>query len=249
VKRRAFISLLGSAAAVWSLAARAQQSERMRRIGVLSLGFESDPDYRGAIAQFVHALASLGWTEGRNIQIDYRYAAGDIDRMHAFAKELVGVAPDVLFTASTPTSAAQTRSIPIVFAQVSDPIGEGFVASLARPGGHMTGLTNFEPSMGGKWLEILKEIAPAVSRVAVLINPETSPLGGSYYSRPIEAAASTLGMRAIATPVHVAADVEPAVKSFARDPNGSLVVLSDAFHSVNRKLIIGLAAQYRLPAI
>src|SRR5262249_40307284 len=236
----------------WPLAARAQQGERIRRIGVLTVNAENDPEYRASIAQFVQALASLGWTEGRNIQIDHRYAAGDVERMHAFATELVGVAPDVLFTSSTQTSVAlwrQTRSIPIVFAQVSDPIGEGFVASLARPGGHMTGLTNFEPSMGGKWLEILREIAPAVSRVALLFNPQTSPGGGSYYSRPIEVAAAALGIQPIAMPVNAVGDVEPAVQSFARDPNGSLVVLSDAFSVVNRKLIIGLAAQYRLPAI
>jgi putative ABC transport system substrate-binding protein len=143
----------------------------------------------------------------------------------------------------------ETKSIPTVFAQVSDPIGEGFVASLARPGGHMTGLTNFEPSLGGKWLEILREIAPAVSRVALLFNPQTSPGGGSYYSRPIEAAAAALGMQPIAMPVHAVDDVEPAVKSFARDPAGGLVVLSDSFSVVNRKVIIGLAAQHRLPAI
>jgi putative tryptophan/tyrosine transport system substrate-binding protein len=252
VKRRDFITLLGGAAAVWPLTVRAQQGERMRRIGVLTVNAENDQEYRASIAQFVQVLASLGWTEGRNIQIDHRYAAGDVGRTHAFAKELVGLAPDVLFTSSTPTSAAlwrETKSIPIVFAQVSDPIGEGFVASLARPGGHMTGLTNFEPSLGGKWLEILREIAPAVSRVALLFNPQTSPGGGSYYSRPIEAAAAALGMQPITMPVHAADDVEPAVKSFARDPNGGLLVLSDVFSVVNRKVIIGSAAQHRLPAI
>jgi putative ABC transport system substrate-binding protein len=142
-----------------------------------------------------------------------------------------------------------TKSIPIVFAQVSDPIGEGLVASLARPGGHMTGLTNFEPSMGGKWLEILRAVAPSISRVALLFNPQTSPGGGSYYSRPIEAAAPALGIQPIAMPVHTVGDVEPAIKSFAREPNGSLVVMSDVFNVVNRKLIIGQAAQYRLPAV
>ena len=159
----------------------AQQPERMRRIGVLTSNAENDPEYRASIAEFVQALASRGWTEGRNIQIEHRYAAGNAERMHAFAKELVSVAPDVLFTSSTPTSVAlwqETKSIPIVFAQVSDPIGEGFIASLARPGGHITGLTNFEPSMGGKWLEIVRDIAPAVSRVALLFNPQTSPGGG-----------------------------------------------------------------------
>jgi putative tryptophan/tyrosine transport system substrate-binding protein len=251
MRRRAFIALLGGAAA-WPLAARAQQPGRKRRIGVLTVNAEGDPEYRISITQFLQGLASLGWTEGHNIQVDHRFAAGDIERMHAFAKELVGMAPDVLFTSSTPTSVAlrrETTSIPIVFAQVSDPIGEGLVASFARPGGHMTGLTNFEPSMGGKWLEILREIAPTISRAALLFNPQTSPGGGSYYLPPIEAAAASLGMQPTAMPVRVVGDVEPAIRSFARDPNGSLVVLSDGFNVVNRKLIIGLAAQHRLPAI
>jgi putative ABC transport system substrate-binding protein len=251
MRRREFVTLIGVAAA-WPIAARAQQGERMRRIGVLTINAEDDPEYRASIAQFVQGLASFGWTEERNIQIDRRYAAGDVERMRVFAKELVGLAPDVLFTSSTPASVAlwrETKSIPTVFAQVSDPIGEGFVASLARPGGHMTGLTNFEPSLGAKWLEILREIAPAVSRVALLFNPQTSPGGGSYYSRPIEAAAAALGMQPITMPVHAVDDVEPAVKSFARDPNGGLLVLSDGFSVVNRKVIIGSAAQHRLPAI
>jgi putative tryptophan/tyrosine transport system substrate-binding protein len=251
MRRREFVALIGVAAA-WPIAARAQQGERMRRIGVLTINAEDDPEYRASIAQFVQGLASFGWTEERNIQIDRRYAAGDVERMRVFAKELVGLAPDVLFTSSTPASVAlwrETKSIPTVFAQVSDPIGEGFVASLARPGGHMTGLTNFEPSLGAKWLEILREIAPAVSRVALLFNPQTSPGGGSYYSRPIEAAAAALGMQPITMPVHAVDDVEPAVKSFARDPNGGLLVLSDGFSVVNRKVIIGSAAQHRLPAI
>ena len=252
MKRREFIMLLGGAAATWPFVAQAQQPERIRRIGVLTSNAENDPEYRASITEFVQALASRGWTEGRNIQIEYRYAAGNPERMHAFAKELVSVAPDVLFTSSTPTSVAlwqEAKSIPIVFAQVSDPIGEGLIASLARPGGHITGLTNFEPSMGGKWLEIVRDIAPAVSRVALLFNPQTSPGAGSYYSKPIEAAASALGMRPIAMPVRGVGEMETAVKSFTRDPNGGLVVLSDTFNVVNRKLIIGLAAQYRLPAI
>jgi putative ABC transport system substrate-binding protein len=251
MRRREFVTLIGGAAA-WPIAAHAQQGERMRRIGALTINAEDDPEYRASIAQFVQGLASFGWTEERNIQIDRRYAAGDVERMRVFAKELVGLAPDVLFTSSTPASVAlwrETKSIPTVFAQVSDPIGEGFVASLARPGGHMTGLTNFEPSLGAKWLEILREIAPAVSRVALLFNPQTSPGGGSYYSRPIEAAAAALGMQPITMPVHAVDDVEPAVKSFARDPNGGLLVLSDGFSVVNRKVIIGSAAQHRLPAI
>jgi hypothetical protein len=166
LKRRHFIALLGGAAA-WPVAAQAQQGERVRRIGVLTGTAESDPEYGVSIGQFVQALASLGWIEGRNIQIDHRYAAGDVERMHAFAKELVGMIPDVLFTTSTPTSVAlsrETTSIPIVFAQVSDPIGEGLVASFARPGGHMTGLTNFEPSMGASgWRFLGRSLPPLVA--------------------------------------------------------------------------------------
>ena len=162
MRRREFVTLIGVAAA-WPIAARAQQGERMRRIGVLTINAEDDPEYRASIAQFVQGLASFGWTEERNIQIDRRYAAGDVERMHVFAKELVGLAPDVLFTSSTAASVAlwrETKSIPTVFAQVSDPIGEGFVANLARPGGHMTGLTNFEPSLGESGWRFSERLLP-----------------------------------------------------------------------------------------
>ena len=188
MNRREFITLLGGAAA-WPIAARARQPERMRRIGVLSILAESDLDWRGSTKVFEHRLQELGWTDGRNIQINYRGAAGNVEHLSTFAKELAGMAPDLLLATNTPALAAlqrMTDSVPIVFVQVSDPIGDGFVASLARPGGRITGLTNFEPTMGGKWLEILKEIAPGVVRVGLLFNPQTSPGGGSFYSRPIE---------------------------------------------------------------
>ena len=169
MKRREFIRLVGGAAAVWPLAARAQQAERERRIGVLSILAESDVDWRASIKAFQHGLEELGWTDGRNIQINYRGAAGNVERLDTFAKELAGMTPDLLLATNTPALAALQRMtdlVPIVFVQVSDPIGDGFVASLARPGGRITGLTNFEPTMGGKWLEILKEIAPGVVELA-----------------------------------------------------------------------------------
>ena len=252
MKRREFIALLGGAAAGWPLAARGQQPERVRRIGVLSIFAESDLEWRARIEAFQHRLQELGWTDGRNVQINYRLAAGNVERLSTFANELAGIAPDILFATNTPTLAALQRmndSVPIVFVQVSDPIGDGFVASLARPGGRITGLTNFEPTMGGKWLEILKEIAPGVARIALLFNPQTSPGGGSFYSRPIEAAAETLAMQPISMPFHNATEIEPAITKFARHSNSGLVILSDAFVLVHRERIIELAARHGLPAI
>ena len=239
MKRREFITLLGGAAAAWPLAARAQQPERVRRIGVLSILAESDVDWRASIKAFQHRLQELGWTDGRNIQINYRGAAGNVERLNTLAKELAGMAPDLLLATNTPALAAlqrMTDSVPIVFVQVSDPIGDGFVASLARPGGRITGLTNFEPTMGGKWLEILKEIAPGVVRVGLLFNPQTSPGGGSFYSRPIEAAAATFAMQPIPMPLRNATEIEPAITEFARHSNSGLVILSDAFVVVHREL-------------
>ena len=183
MRRREFITLVGGAAVAWPIAARAQQPERVRRIGVLSIFAESDLEWRASIKAFQHRLQELGWIDGRNVQIKYRLAAGNIERLSTFANELAGISPDILFATNTPTLAALQRvtdAVPIVFVQVSDPIGDGFVASLARPGGRITGLTNFEPTMGGKWLEIPKEIAPGVARIALLFNPQTSPGGGSF---------------------------------------------------------------------
>ena len=252
MRRRAFITLLGGATVAWPLAARAQQPERMRRIGVLSILAESDGDWRASIKVFEHRLQELGWTEGRNIQINYRGAAGNVERLSTFATELAGMAPDLVLATNTPALAAlqrMTHSIPLVFVQVSDPIGDGFVASLARPGGRITGLTNFEPTMGGKWLEILKEIAPGVVRVGLLFNPQTSPGGGSFYSRPIEAAAATFAMRPIRMPLRNATEIEPAVAELVRHSNSGLVIVSDSSMVVHRKLIMELAARHRLPAI
>ena len=188
MKRREFITLLGGAAAAWPLAARAQQPERMRRIGVLMGYAESDPEAQACVAAFREGLQKLGWTEGRNIRIDTRWATLDAESMQRFAKELVALQPDLILSQTTPTTAAllqQTRTIPIVFAIVADPVGSGFVASFPRPGGNVTGFTIIEPTMAGKWLELLKEIAPRVARVAFLFNPATAPYA-EYLPEPLQ---------------------------------------------------------------
>jgi putative ABC transport system substrate-binding protein len=190
--------------------------------------------------------------EGNNIQIDYRWSAGDADRMHELAKELVALHPDVIFSRSTPVTAAllkQTRSIPIVFAVVSDPVGEGFVASVARPGGNATGFTNAEASLTGKWLGLLKEIMPAIEHVAFLFDPKVAPGGGSYYTKLIEAAGPAFGVAPTAIPVHNGADIERDVGNFVSKPNGGLLVLPDATTNFHRQRIIELAARHRVPAV
>ena len=251
MKRREFITLVGGTVIAWPLAARAQQGERVRRVGVLSILAESDVNWRANIEVFQHRLQELGWTDGRNIQINYRGAAGNVERLNTLAKELADWR-DLLLATNTPALAALQRMtdlVPIVFVQVSDPIGDGFVASLARPGGRITGLTNFEPTMGGKWLEILKEIAPGLVRVGLLFNPQTSPGRGSFYSRQIEAAAATFAMQTIPMPLRNATEIEPAIIEFARNSNSGLVILSDPFVVTHRGLVMGLAARHRLPAI
>jgi putative tryptophan/tyrosine transport system substrate-binding protein len=250
--RRDFIAALGSAAA-WPLAARAQQAGGMRRIGVLTTFGDSDALAQGWDGAFRKGLDESGWHHGRNVQIDYRWAAGDADRLQAFAKELVALQPDVILAVTTPAVAAllrETRTLPIVFAQVSDPVGSGFVASLARPGANVTGFTNIniESSIGGKWLQLVKEIAPAVRRVAMIYNPPTSPFAG-YYLRPFEAAGPTYGVQASAVAVHGEADIEKAIDALAREPGGGFVVLPDTFTGIHRDRIVSLAARYRLPAV
>ena len=251
MKRRDFIALLGGATAAWSLVARAQQVERMRRIGVLIPFAESDAEAQAQVIAFRERLGQLGWTDGRNLRIDYRWAVGGVG-VRAFAKELVELRPDVIVCRASPPTAAllqETKAIPIIFLSVSDPVGDGFVASLARPGGNVTGFTNVESSLGGKWLELLKEIAPRVSQVAAIFNPKTAPGGGSYYRRLVEDAAPFFAVKVIATPVKDAAEIERAIVSFARERNGALVVLPDLTTVSNRDLIISLAARHRLPAV
>jgi putative tryptophan/tyrosine transport system substrate-binding protein len=252
MKRREFITLLGGAAAAWPLAARAQQPDRMRRIGVL-MGFaESDRERQAMVAAFREELQKLGWVEGRNIRIDYRWAIpDDAEAMQRFAKELVALQPDLILSNNTPTTAAllqQTRAIPIVFGAVSDPVGSGFVASFSRPGGNVTGFTNIEPAMAGKWLELLKEIAPRVARVAFLFNPATATYY-EYYLTPFKAAATTSALEAVAAPVRDKSELETVIAAQARAPNGGLIVMTDSFLLAHRAEIISLAARYRLPTI
>ena len=230
MKRREFITLLGGAAAAWPLAARAQQPGGMRRIGVLMAFAESDREGQAFVAAFREGLQKLGWTEGRNIRIDISLGdAGDAESMQRFAKELVALQPDLILSQSTPTTAAllqQTRTIPIIFVNVADPVGSGFVASFPRPGGNVTGFTNMEPTMAGKWLELLKEIAPRVNRVAFLFNPATAPYA-EYYLNPFKAAAASFAVEAIAAPVRDTSELESVIAAQAREPNGGLIVMPD----------------------
>jgi putative tryptophan/tyrosine transport system substrate-binding protein len=251
LRRREFIALIGSVAAAWPLAAHAQQPERMRRIGILMSLAESDPEAHARVAAFRKELQTLGWAEGRNVRIDIRWAASDPALMQEFAKELVALQPDLILSHNTPTTASlvqQTRTIPIVFVVVSDPVGSGFLASFARPGGNVTGFTNIEPTMAGKWLELLKEIAPSVARVALLFNPTTAPYA-EYYLTPFKAAAALLALEMIAAPVRDTPELESAIAAQAGAPNGGLVVMTDSFLVAHDAEITSLAARYRLPAV
>ena len=251
MKRREFITLLGGATAAWPLAARGQQPERVRRIGVLMAVADSDADVGSGIALFQQSLQELGWKDGRNIRIDYRWGDADADRIQALAKELVGLQPDVLVAHSTPSAKGllqATRSIPIVFLTVTDPLGQGLVASLSHPGGNITGFSVFEFSLGTKWVEVLKQIAPGTRRVTAIFNPETAPYYGMYL-RSIEAATSAIGVELIAVQVHSEDDISNIIRKVGSEPNGGLFVLPDSHNVVHRKRIIELSAQYRLPAI
>jgi len=251
LRRRQFLTLLGGAAAAWPLAARAQQSDRIRRIGVLSAFAEQDPEIKARLAAFRTALERLGWSEGRNVRIDYRYApAAGADHARMLAKELIALQPDVILGQSPPLVAAlqrETRALPIVFVSVSDPIGAGFVASLARPGGNLTGLLVYEESITSKWLAMLKEIAPDLARAALLANPKTTFF--DYFLRAAKATAPSLAIELVPSPIETAADIERTIESFARVPNGGLVLPPDSTTSVRRDLIIALAARHRLPAV
>ena len=249
MRRRDFIALAGAAAA-WPLAARAQPAADVRRIGVLSPFAESDPEVQANVTAFRQSLQKLGWTEGRNLRIDYRWGSADAERIRAQAIELVGLKPDVILVSTAlalQPLQRETRSIPIVFTQITDPVGSGFVASLANPGGNITGFTPAEFSMFGKQLEVLKEAAPQVTRVAVMLNPDQKPQAGMW--RAIEAAAPSFGVRLTAAGVRNSGEIERAVDSFAREPNGGLIVLPNPVNEGNRKLIITLAARHRLPAV
>jgi putative ABC transport system substrate-binding protein len=251
MKRREFISLLGGAAAAWPLAARAQQSDRVRRIGVLMNTSDSDPESQVRIAAFQQGMEKLGWTIGRNIQIDYRWGIGDVERTRAAAAELLRLAPDVILSnATTATAVLQqaTRTIPIVFVVVSEPVALGFVESLARPGGNMTGFAYLEPSLGAKWLELLKEIAPRITRVAIIYNPKTAP-NAALFSRSAEMAAKRFAIDPITISLDEASGIEPIMTSVGREPGHGLIFPPDTFSTVHRKLIVELAARHQLPAI
>jgi putative ABC transport system substrate-binding protein len=250
LNRRKFITLLGSATAC-PLAARAQQPRGMRRIGVLMTYAEDDPEGQAYLAAFREALQKLGWTEGHNFQIDYRWAALGAEATQRFAKDLIVLRPDLILSQNTPTTVVllqQTRIIPIIFATGADPVAQGFVASLSRPGGNATGFINLEASMGGKWLELLKEIAPRVNRVGFLFNPTTAPYA-EYFLNSFKAAAASFAVEAIATPVRDTSELEAVIATHARAPNGGLIMMPDSFLNVHRAEITSLAARYRLPAV
>jgi putative ABC transport system substrate-binding protein len=249
VKRREFITLLGGAAA-WPLAARAQQSERMRRIGVLMPFAADDPEGQARIAALLQELQPLGWTVGRNVRIDYRWSAGDAVNMRKYAAELVALAPDVILTSGAAGAAPllqATRTVPIVFVLVADPVGAGFVDSLARPGGNATGFTAVEYGFSGKWLELVKQIAPAVTRVAVIRDPAITAGIGMFGA--IQSMAPSLGMEVSPVNVRDAGEIERAIATFARSTNGGLIVTASALAFTHRDLIIRLAQQYKLPAV
>jgi putative ABC transport system substrate-binding protein len=248
MRRRKFITLAGSAAVAWPLAARAQQLDRKRRIGLLLSLTENDPQAEARIDAFRQGLARRGWSEGRNIHIDYRFAPGGA-AAQVLAKELVALQPDVIIAHAPPAAVAlqrESRSIPVVFSDVADPIGLGLIASLARPGGNFTGLMTFESSIAGKWFAMLKEIWPRLGRAAFVGNPKTTQY--DYFLRASEAAASSLAIQLIQNPFESVADLEHSFESFAQVPDGGLVVLPDPSTAFHRDLIIALAARHRLPA-
>ena len=251
MRRRQFLVLLGSMAIGCPADVVAQKTDRVRRIGVLMPFTAGDAVGLRRVKIFTQALQDLGWTDGQNTRIDYRWPGGDIEQIQSLAKELVGSRPDVVVgIGQAPTAALQqaTRTIPIVFGMSADPVAEGIVGSLARPGGNATGFFATEPSLGGKWLELLKEIAPGLRRVAVIFNPETST-GGTSYLHAVETAAPLFSVAATGALVHHAGDIELAISSLVREPGGGLIVLPDAFTASHLKQIIELAARYRLPAI
>jgi putative ABC transport system substrate-binding protein len=251
LRRREFITILGGAATVWPFAARAQQPDGMRRIGILMTALESDTEYQTYISSLRKELQNLGWSEGRNLRIEYRWGALNVDLRRQFAEQLIALQPDVIFSQNTPTTATlhqQTKTVPIVFVLVSDPIGAGFVTSFSRPGGNITGFLSMEATVAGKWLGLLKEIAPHVTRAIVLFNPTTAPYFELYLD-PLKAAAPSYGVEVVLAPVRDASELETVLAANAREPNGGLIAMSDAFLNVYRNEVTSLAARYRLPAV
>jgi putative tryptophan/tyrosine transport system substrate-binding protein len=251
MKRREFIAGLGSAVAR-PVATRAQQLDPLRTIAVLMAYEESDPKAKGWLSEFKRSLKDLGWIDGRNIQMDVRWAAGDVDRMQRFTKEIVEQRPDAILSSSTPWTGAfqrETRTIPIVFVVVADPLGSGFVTSLPRPGGNITGFSFVDGSMAGKLVELLTEIAPGVVRAAIMFNPDAGTFTGQYYLPPFEAAARSLRLEPIVAPVRSASEIEAVIKLLASAPGGGLMVPGDSYLDSHRAPVISLAAQYKLPTV
>jgi putative ABC transport system substrate-binding protein len=252
MRRRDFITLLGGAAAMWPRATRAKEPAAVQRIGVLMAYPEDDSEAQAQFAAFQDGLQKLGWIEGRNIRIDTRWVTPDkVELMRRFAKELVALQPDLILSHNTPTTAAlqeQTRTIPIVFALVSDPVGSGFVANYRRPGGNVTGFDVSEPTQAGKWVELLKEIAPGVARVAMLFNPASAPFA-EFWLKPFKAAAVKFTVEAISAPVHDKSELDSVIAAQAREANSGLVAMPESFMVAHRVEITSLAARYHLPAV
>jgi putative tryptophan/tyrosine transport system substrate-binding protein len=251
MRRREFITLLGGAAAAWPLAARAQNPERMRRVVFLHALAGNDPEVRTRVAAFRQGLETLGWVENRNVQVEHRFSGGDFAQMQAHVTELVSSAPDLIVASSSSLVAAlkqATSTIPIVFSLVIDPVGQGFVASLARPGGNITGFTIMDFPTVGKWLELLKEIAPGVRRMTFMFSPPTAPWVPLFLGE-LGTAPASLAVEFSKTPVHDEAEIEAAITAFAREPGGGLIVAPEPFMNTQRGLVVALAERYRLPAI
>ena len=248
-RRDTFFALLALGAA--PLAAQAQQAGKMRRIGVLLGYVETNLRVQSGLAAFKESLATLGWVEGRELAIDVRWTSGSVERAAEFAKELVALKPDVILASTTPATAAiqrETRAIPVVFSIVSDPVGSGFVKSLANPGGNITGLINLEASLAEKWLQLLKEIAPRMTQVAVMFNPKTAPYA-EYYLQPLRAAAPKLRVKATTAPVGSESDIERTISNLGRERTSGLILMTDSFMAVHDKSIIALAARHKVPTM
>jgi putative ABC transport system substrate-binding protein len=249
VKRREFIGLIGGAAAAWPLAARAQQAGRTRRVAALWPFNEQDAEGQAELTALRQGLRELGWAD---LEIESRWSGGDVERTRAYAAELVGLSPDIIFAylnAQLAPLSRATRTIPIVFVGASDPVGAGYVASLPHPGGNITGFTLYEPTLAGKWLGVLKEATPGIARVALLINPDTAILRGTFYTKEFEASAAALGIESAIANVYSPADIETAIGSLGNQPGIGLIVAPDTFSEINNDLIVSLAARHRVPAV
>jgi putative ABC transport system substrate-binding protein len=251
MRRRDFLTLVGGAAAAWPLAARAQQSGPLRKVGMLMNGNDDDPEYKPLLAVFLQRLRGLGWVEGKNLQIDTRWSLGDPDHTRVSATELIRLAPDVIFSSSTANLTAllrQAPTMPVVFIQVSDPVAQGFVSNLAHPEGNITGVSAYEFSVGGKWADLLKQMVPGLAHISLIFNPDMAPQS-KFFLSSVEAVAPVLGVDVAAVPVREGADYERAIEKVARQGNSGVVFPTDSFLRVNHKLAVEAAARHRVPAI